>query len=257
MPLTPSSSSPPPGRGGSPRAPRAIRQRGEWEQWLRCCGPGTPGAGAAMPQVRVPRHHQPSEVSSLTTGSSRTGWPPGREGEGKVCSQWGGRGLLGKGLAMTPISPQGDPGPPGKPVSVAARWVYICLPQPWDRELWAVPSTVPSASPLGSQCAWCWRREGNPAWAMPPDPVLALPGHGCRLGSGIVQLDIDPRGCPCWSPAAVGGKGVLWGGLMVSFHLLQGDRGFPGPEGPPGPKGDAGDKGARVSTAWGWGAQGA
>jgi len=42
---------------------------------------------------------------------------------------------------------------------------------------------------------------------------------------------------------------------MVSFCLLQGDRGFPGPEGPSGPKGDAGDKGDRVSTAWGQGAQ--
>lgn len=119
-----------------------------------------------MPWVRVPRHCQLPEVSNLVIGSSRTGWPPGGEGEGKVGSQWGGRGLLGKGLALTLVSLQGDPGPPGKPVSDAAQQVHLCLPQPQDKEPWAVPSIVSSVSPPGSQCGWCWR-EGNPGPAVP------------------------------------------------------------------------------------------
>lgn len=119
-----------------------------------------------MPWVHVPRHCQLPEVSDLVIGSSRTGWPPGGEGEGKVGSQWGDRGLLGKKLAMTPVPLQGDPGPPGKPVSDAAQQVHLCLPQPQERERWAVPSMVSFASPLGSQCGWCWR-EGNLGPAVP------------------------------------------------------------------------------------------
>lgn len=215
-----------------------------------------------MPQVCIPRHCQPPEVSSLATGSSRTGWPPGGEGEGKAGFQWGGRGLLGQGLEMTPISLQGDPGPPGKPVSDAAQRVNLCLPQPWDREPWAAPSTVPSASPSGSQRGRCWRREGNPTPAVSPQPHAGtLWGTAMGWGGRTAQLGINLRGCLCWSPDLAvpsysGGKGDDLGELMVPFRLLQGDRGFPGPEGPPGPKGDAGDKGARVSTAWGWGSQG-
>jgi len=138
--------------------------------------------GAAMPRVRVPRHCQPPEVPSLITGSSRTGWAPGGEGEGEVGSEWAGGELPGKGLSVTPISLQGDPGAPGKPVSGAACGVHLCLPQRWDRELRAVPSTVPSASPSGSRCGWCQRRQGNPALAVPPSPTLAP--RGARLWAG-------------------------------------------------------------------------
>ncbi|RLV99448.1 hypothetical protein DV515_00009730 [Chloebia gouldiae] len=172
------------------------------------------------------RHCQPPEVSNLATGSSRTDWPPGGKGEGKVGSQWGGRGLLGKGLAVTPVSLQGDPGPPGRPApSVAGVGEKVTLAQ-----------LCPSPS-----------------------------GHGCGLGRGIAQLDSSwsqawstaagdrgfpgPEGPP-GPKGETGDKGASGPpGLSIPGPAgpkgEQGDRGIVGLPGRSGPKGDPGEPGEK------------
>lgn len=108
-----------------------------------------------------------SPLRSLISPQGAPG-PTGPRGE-KVRAKGvpvGWQGSVGKGLAVTPVSLQGDPGPPGRPVSDAAQQLELCLPQPQHREPWAVPSMVSSASPAGSQRGWCWR-EGNPGPAVP------------------------------------------------------------------------------------------
>lgn len=175
-----------------------------------------------MPWMHIPRHCQPPEVSNLATGSSRTGWPSGREGEGKVGFQWAGRGLLGKGLAVTPVSPQGDPGPPGKPVSDAAQRVHLCLPQPQDRQPWAVPSMVSLLPPQAPSVAGVRGEKVTPAQLCPPPS-----GHGHVLGRGSAQLGNElhswarpgPRpGCP---QLQWGKKWVVWGADFVCSRVTE------------------------------------
>lgn len=166
------------------------------------------GAGGCRDPGACPQAPPAPEVSLLTTGRPRTSRPPGGEGEAKAESQQGGRGLLGKGPPMTRISLQGDPGPPGKPVSDATGGVRFCLPQSQHGELWAAPSMVHSASLPGSQRGWCWRREGNPALAVPPGCTSTVGRHSWVSTQGDAYA--GPR---VWlSPAAVGGRGVVWGG---------------------------------------------
>lgn len=166
------------------------------------------GAGGCHDPAACPQAPPAPEVSPLTAGRSRTSRPPGGEGEGKAESQQGGRGLLGKGLPVTPISLQGDPGPPGKPVSGAAGWVHLRLPPPQDRALWAAPSTVRSASLPGSQRGCWWRREGNPALAVPP--VHQHPLGMAWAGEGHCTAGCHPEGTPMLAPSS-GCPQLQWG----------------------------------------------
>lgn len=195
--LAPSSSSfsLPPGRSGSPRTAGAIGQRGEHGRWR--CRPED--SGVAVPWVRVPGHRQPPEVSSPHQGAPG---PAGPRGE-KVREKQGAKGLwaVGRGPALTPVFPQGDPGAPGEPgqpVSGAARHLTPSLGQGAA----AAPSTVPTLLPQATSVA---SGRGEKVALSLSLPLVGVPG--ARQG-----WTSAPWGRPCCCPATRWGKGRSGGG---------------------------------------------
>ncbi|NXG56027.1 CO7A1 protein, partial [Hemiprocne comata] len=240
----------PKGEKGEPGEPRVIVDGEQGMPGRK----GEPGGSPGTPGTPGPRgpFGDPGPPGPLGPMG-----PPGPPGE-FVKGEKGDRGERGPPGLVDGAVPRGEPGPPGLPGDPGPRGPVgppgLKGEKGDSKEGFPGPPGHPGdpgdrgpRGPPGEQGRKGDRGTPGELGEMGEKGDRGMPGPEGEKGEAGAPGRPGPlgrEGAP--GPAGPRGeKGSGLGGLMVPFHLLKGDRGFPGPEGPPGPKGDVGDKGAR------------